>query len=241
MKKLLVTLLLTAVASSAPASSLPDFPFVFAEGEAEVESAPDIAVIEFEVTDYSGSAEAAVAVVTTRCGELLSYFLEQEIDRKDIETYELRKNMLRDYDCDRKYLTVGYEVHRSFTITLHELDNYGRIFEKLMNTQNVDGIRANFDCTLRKEIEAELLSKACGIARDHAEQLATGFGRKLGDLFAVSREGFWRFSQAFGIPGGSGGSRGFQASSTVSVPEQFFVPSTIKFSANVAALFKLGE
>ena len=91
MKKLVAVLIFIIIVSPASASLLPKFPFIFAEGEAEVELAPNEAHVSFQVKAYDPIAAKALETVHIRSKELIAFFSEQKIRKEDIESYEIEK------------------------------------------------------------------------------------------------------------------------------------------------------
>lgn len=243
MKKLYLALIMIVVASSVSASSLPEFPFVFAEGRAEVEHEPNKARVSFRLKAFDPTASKALATVRTRSKELLAFFSKQKIKKEDIEAYEIDKDIVRERKDYSEFKILGYEVTRRFSITLHNLESYEPFAKKLMQMENVEKIHTVFGRTDRKQIEAKLVLKASADAKEQAQRMAEGFGKELGDVFAISQHGFYSFPAAFGLQGGSYKGRVLDMASGGRPDDNdfLFVPSTIKFETKVTALFKLKD
>jgi uncharacterized protein YggE len=239
MRKLVTILSVVIIATSAQASSLPEFPFVFAQGHAEAEHAPDKAVVSFRVKAFDATPSNAVAVIRARSQELLEFFAEHKIKKENIEAYEIDKDIIRDRETREEPKILGYAVTRRFSITLRDLQSYEPFAKKLMVMENVESITTEFDRTDRKKIEADLILSASKDAREQGENLASGFGKDLGDVYAISQQGFGIVAAVFGIPGEYYGDG---ISYCMSGPDEdafLFVPSTITFDGNVMVLFKL--
>jgi len=73
-------------------AQLPDFPFVFAIGQAESELPPDIATVSFQVLAYNEDPSIALSIIHTRSGELLGLFKKKGISEADIVSYEIDKS-----------------------------------------------------------------------------------------------------------------------------------------------------
>ena len=78
MKKYICTaiFLLFIMGVAAHASELPEFPFISAKGEAEIEVAPDIATVSFIVIHFEEDATNALKVVRDRSAEIIAFFDE---------------------------------------------------------------------------------------------------------------------------------------------------------------------
>ena len=241
MKRYIAMLLSMVVASSAYASLLPEFPFVFAQGRAEAEHAPDKAVVRFRVKAFDATPSNALAVVRARSKDLVAFFAKHKIQKENIEAYEIDKDVVRDRENREELKILGYEVTQRFSVTLLALETYEPIAKKLMAMENVESIRTEFDRTDRKQIETELALKASADAREQAENLAKGFGKELGDVFAISQQGFSIVSDVFVLPGDHVGDNIMYSMAGPDDDDFLFVPSTITFEGNVMALFKLKD
>ena len=229
----LAIVLLLLMVTGIHASELPDFPFVFAEGKANIKIKPDIAKITFYVEQFDAKAENALNVVQERSEEILSFFDKQNITKEAIYAFEINKRAVRKTENYTELSILSYEVSRYFTVKLKNLKNYEPLVHKLLTLKNVVKIRTTFDRVDRKQIEADLVAKACRNARSQAEIMAKGFNAKLGKVFAVSQEGFENLKSRFVI----GGIR--RIITKYSSSEFMFVPSTITIRNTVYVIFKL--
>ena len=69
----------------------------------------------------------------------------------------------------------------------------------LINMPNLDGFMTGFDTTKREQVEAELTGDAIKAARRKAEEIAAGFGRKLGAVSGVSTGDLKNLTRAMGL------------------------------------------
>ena len=227
------------------ASTLPDFPFVSAYGQAEIELPPNMAEVTFNLKAFHENPNNAITVIQQRSKELLSFFVEQQVKEEDIVAYELDKNIVRERNKDFQQLKIlGYEVTRRFNITLHNLQQYEIFAKKLFSLENVENINTVFERTDEETIKADLLIKAGKDAKQQAERMAKGFDVSVGPVFAISEQGFSDIGTQFGL--GREGREGRKYSLAVEempLPDEkdefLFVPSTITFRNSVSALFKL--
>ena len=238
MKKYLLIIipLLLFIEVTAYASQLPDFPFVFVQGDAKTEVPPNIATVSFQVKEFDESAGMALEVVRKRSAELIEFFAEKKIKKEDIVAYEIDKTAKRETKEYKELKILGYEIRRRISIKIRDLRQYEQIVKKLLYTKNVMNIKSDFDRTDRKEIEKELIAEASRKAREQAEHMAKGFGVKVGSVFAISQRSFQRLAAQFEFAGSF--SRGM--AEIASVEKEFlFVPSTITLRNNIKAIFKL--
>ena len=245
MKKLvfIFAILFALLSFNASASEMPDFPFVFADGEAKTEVPPDMVIVSFSIQEFNKDSAAALAVVKERSRELINFFAEQKIEARDIVAYEIDKSTVRKRDKGYHPLDIlGYDVSRRVVVSLRDLTLYEKLYNKLLSLNNVGRISTSFDRSDREKIEEELVAKACQNARDRAELMAKGLGVQLGNVFAISQLDFRRLPAVFAISGqGSAlrlSSEGVEGKST---DEFVFMPSTITFKNTVKVIFRLKE
>ena len=103
---------------------------------------------------------------------------------------------------------------------------------------HVLGVTADFDRSDREKVEAELVGKAGLDAKAQAERMAAGFGVPLGQVFAISMQGFRNIGAKFGLAPGSGYLRTALHRSP-SKQEALFIPSTITLKSSVTAIYRL--
>lgn len=248
MTRVIAIIWMLSTTSLTLASTLPDFPFVSAYGQAEIELPPNMAEVTFYLKAFHENPNNAIAVVQQRSKELLSFFVEQQVKEEDIIAYELDKNIVRERhkDFQEELKILGYEVTRRFNITLHNLQQYEIFAKKLFSLENVENINTVFERTDEETIKADLLIKAGKDAMQQAEHMAKGFNVQVGPVFAISEQGFSDIGTQFGL-GSVGGNYSLSVSEEAPPPmlipnekdEFLFVPSTITFRNRVSALFKL--
>ncbi len=239
MPRVLSVSILVAVTfwSSTAAGQLPDFPFIFAQGEATVEVAPDKAIVSFRIEAFETESSAALQKVTDRTSQLLRLCQRHGVPSTDIMAYEIGKRAVRKESAGYQKLgIIGYEVTREFNITLRHLDHYGAFMSELVAMENVTSPSSSFDVVAREKLESDLMAKACTRARERAEFMARGSGSKLGAIFALSSTGFSNLSGAFGF---SYGAYGAGEGTAVEPPTLLLPPTTIKITKSVDAIYRL--
>lgn len=245
MKRLIgvFAVLIVLVSFTLSEAQLPDFPFVYAEGKAELELPPNIATVSFLIREFDEDSEDAMRVVTERSAELLAFLGELKIQDKDIRAYEITKSAEREMGREYASLRIlGYDVHRSVKVTLRNLTKYEQLVKKLLSMNNIERVDSNFDRTDREKIKEDLITKACQNAREQAKLLAMGSGVQLGNVYAVSQENFQSLSIKFGVSGVAAGILSSQSSDWRDDKHGlFFVPSTITFRNSVRVIFKLSQ
>lgn len=233
MTRVIAIIWMLSTTSLTLASTLPDFPFVSADGRAEIELPPNMAEVTFYLKAFHENPNNAITVIQQRSKELLSFFVEQQVKEEDIVAYELDKNIVRERNKDFQELKIlGYEVTRRFNITLHDLQQYEIFAKKLFSLENVENINTVFERTDEETIKADLLIKAGKDAMQQAERMAKSFDVSVGPVFAISEQGFSDLGTQFGLGRNYYSSTKSKSRTMESLPdgdEFLFVPSTITF------------
>jgi uncharacterized protein YggE len=224
--KIVTTLLIVLTTCiSAHTSPLPEYPFIFARGRAHTEIVPDLAEISLKVIVVNTDLQKATKDEHQQSSEILDILDKLEIERTDIIAYELEKNSipLSNYTSaviddvldtikdpeSRKYLLsvikagdlnlVNYRFERRFKIILRDLKKYDKIIDQVLLLKHVELYHTEFNHSDREKLEDELMAKACKDAKQDALNIAKGFGVELGNLKAVSKNGFQNIGGPFGL------------------------------------------
>lgn len=240
MKRILVIALLVAGSAVAHGSSIPDFPFVFAMGQAEKDIPPDTAKMTFQIKAFHETSSNAVAKVTARSTEIINFLSKQGFGKGSLVTYELAKNEVREKKEYQNLKVLGYEATRRFELTFEDLTKYDLVARTLFKTDDVSEISTTFGRKDQKDIEASLLAEACADAKRSAAAMATGFDKTIGAVHCISKQGFANLGVIFGLGADTFSRR--ERLACMAGPDEdafLFIPATIKFQNQVDVLFKL--
>ena len=235
MQSILLTSAVLLFAASSARAQLPDFSFIYAQGEAKLEVAPDTATLSFTIESFEAEAGAASKIVADRTTEVLKVCEQQGIPAADVAAYELGKRAVRKQSDNSESLEIlGYEISRTFRITIRQIDKYPQLVSVIATMPNVTDPESSFDIAAREKVEADLVGQACAKAREQAELMAKGAGASLGPIHAVSSTSFGNLEGRFGFAyGGMGGA------SSAGLEPSLFVPSTITITKTVYAIYRL--
>jgi uncharacterized protein YggE len=240
MKKIAGALTVFTLATATFAATIPDFPFVFAQGEATVEVAPDTATMTFRIESFHENSSNAVAEVRSRSVEVINVLGKLGFGKGTLVSYELDKSVVRERKDYKELKILGYEATRRFELTIDDLLKYEKVAKALFKTDGVTDIETTFGRKDQRKIEKKLMASACADARNYAEGMTKGFDRELGDVHCISKWGFGNMGTVFGLGADSYDSSGAMACMVGSDEDDFlFIPSTISFQNSVAVIFKL--
>lgn len=240
MNKIAVLILSCLMSFGAAAADLPNFPFVVANGSAEKKIKPDQATVHLTIMAFEKESDQALKTVnltTTQVSDIVTKF---GVRKENIEATDINKSTTRRRDPEFNALDIlGYEVTRSMTIKLDNLAQYPDIMGNLIATNNVSGVRADFDIADRKAVEAELIAAAGVDAREKATAMANGLGSKIQSVYGISQvSSFGDFAADFG-----GGAMKNFAMRSVAGMESYetimFAPETITIGQTINVMFRI--
>jgi uncharacterized protein YggE len=229
-------------ASAAFSADMPDYPFVFVLGRADTDMPPDIAVCSLSLHAVDPDPGKAESIVNERLKSVLATLIANHVSPGDIESFSVNKQILtnNEYGAKGPAAIRGYDVSRALKFTARQLQSLPAIETPMIGQPNIDNINCRFDRTNRKDIEAELLTKALQSARDQADKLAQPLGRHVTAAVAISRSPFDSIAASFGLDGFSSSGEAYgRMFKKAAEPDVLLVPSTISMAASVNVLFKM--
>jgi len=181
------------------ASNLPDYPFIHAAGEGYLMVVPDMGEIDFDISAYDPDPAAAVAVVQARAAEVRALLAAQAgDDAASGDVRDMRKEMRKSANPGPS-AAPDYDIRSSVHIVVRDLGKWRPIMQALLEMNNVDHMSTTFSKTDRLKVEQELTAVAVKDAQRRAENMAAGFGRKLGAVAAVSSGQLRNLTGAVGL------------------------------------------
>lgn len=227
--------------SASFAADIPDYPFIFVTGKADVDTPPTIAMCSLTIHAIDPDPGKAESTVDSRLKTVLAILTAKDIAPSDIESSNVGKQILTTEYRDKEPAAIrGYSLTRSLQFKARQLTSLPAIEDGFIGSPNVEQINCQFDRADRAAIEADLLTKAVHSAKDQADKLAEPLGRHVTTAAAVSKVPFDSIAAAFGLGnqfgGFEGGNRMFKKSASA---DDLLVPSTIHISVSVNVLFKM--
>jgi uncharacterized protein len=240
--KLRLVLLSLLICISFPtfAKNLPDFPFVVTTGSAVRSVKPDIATIGIRVLAFHQDSAVALQQTAETSNKLTAVLQQLKIPLSALEASDLEKDVKRQRGDNYEDLQIlGYEVTRSFTLKLTALDLYPELAAQLMALNHITSLSAEFDSSLREQLEAELVIAAAKDASKQAERMAQSLGNKIHSVYAMSQASdFGNFFATFGAADVS-----YRAHAMMSDGAQaqmkMFIPQAIEIQQGINVVFRL--
>ncbi len=206
-----------AVAQAPTLTALPNTVFVGADGK--FETAPDTALIQFNISAQSDTAKAAYEQASKAAETTRQVLRANGIDPKSAEIGFFSVNPMYDWKNPKRKV-IGYQVTTSVSLKLKEFAKIGPI----TTLENID------------EAKTKAVADAYRRARASAQSLATVAGRTLGELSYASVDTVENI-RIYAPMQRKGGP--MMAMESVAPPTQEFTPQEVTVTAHVNAMFML--
>jgi uncharacterized protein len=160
---------------------------VSVNGTAEINVAPDEAILSVGFDSHDRELAAAKAQNDSRVKKALAVAHEAGIDEKDIQTSALS---LGPNYCEEKIPKLfGYDASQTITLTLRGLSRYEALMTNLLQAgvNRVDGVQ--FRVSDPRKFKDEARSQAIRAAREKAAAMAAELGQSLGKPWEIAELG----------------------------------------------------
>ena len=242
MKTTLVTLcavlVLSAlsIAQSNTLSPLPNTVFVGADGK--FETAPDTALIQFNISAQADNAKDAYDQAAKQAEATRQVLRANGIDPKSAEIGFFSVNPQYDWK-NPKHKVIGYQVTTSVSLKLKDFSKIGAITQQLADASVVgesQSLSLSYTLDSTEEAKSKAVADAYRRAHASAQSLANASGRTLGELSYATVDTFENIHvitpmQRRGMP--------MAMAKEGPAPTEEFSPQNMKVTAHVNALFVL--
>ncbi len=230
---ILITLCGLAAAQEHPAvTALPNSVYVGADGK--FESAPDTAIIQFNISVQDDSAQAAYQHASKDAEQVRQVLHANGIESKAANLGFLSVQPMYDWK-NPKQKVIGYRVTTDVTLKLKDFSKIGPITQQLADANVSETQTLNYTLENIDEAKNKAVEDAYRRARNSADAIARASGRTIGELSYASVDTFE--NQRIVAPRMA---RSMAAMSNAApVPTEEFTPQNVTVTAHVNALFNL--
>lgn len=237
MKSALALLALSILATASLAqehpavTALPNSVYIGADGK--FESAPDTAVIRFNISVQDDTAQTAYQHASKDAEQVRQVLRANGIDPKAANIGFLSVQPV--YEWKPKQKVIGYRVTTDVTLKLKDFTKIGPITQQLADANVSETQTLNYTLENIDEAKNNAVEDAYRHARNSAEAIAHASGRTLGGLSYASVDTFE--NQRIPVPRLA---RATAAKSEATPPPtEEFTPQNVTVTAHVNALFNL--
>jgi uncharacterized protein YggE len=207
---------------------------VYVGADGKFESAPDTAVIQFNVSVQEDTSQAAYQHASREVEQVRQVMHANGVDPKSANLgFESVQPV---YDPKNpKQKVIGYRVTTNVTLKLKDFSKIGPITQQLADANVSESQSLNYALENIDEAKSKAVEDAYRRARASADTLARASGRSIGDLSYASIDTF--DVQRIFAPRMA--SMAKMANAAMPAPTEEFTPQTVTVTAHVNALFTL--
>ena len=222
----------TSLAQDHPAvTALPNSVYVGADGK--FESAPDTAVIRFNISIQDDTSQKAYDHASKDAEQVRHVLRDNAIEPKAANIGFLSVQPV--YEWKPKQKVIGYRVTTDVTLKLKDFSKVGPITQQLADANVSETQTLNYTLENIDEAKNKAVEDAYRRARNSADAIARASGRTVGELSYASVDTFE--NQRMPVPHMA---RAMVATPNAApAPTEEFTPQTVTVTAHVNALFNL--
>src|SRR6266404_5212638 len=221
-----------SIAQSPTLNPVPNTVFVGADGK--FETAPDTALIQFNISAQADSAKYAYDQAAKQAEATRQVLRANGIDPKSAEIGFFSLNPQYDWK-NPKHRVIGYQVTTSVSLKLKDFSKIGPVTQQLAEASVSESQSLSYTLDLPDEAKSKAVADAYRRARASAQSLAAASGRTLGELSYASVDTFENIRVM--APMQRRGPMAMAAQSPA--PTEEFSPQNVTVTAHVNAMFVL--
>ncbi|MDQ3545754.1 MAG: SIMPL domain-containing protein [Verrucomicrobiota bacterium] len=219
---------------------LPNEPYIYVEGKAEIKKAADLVTLRFELVTRNADLTKANQEVQAKASKILTMLDEQKVAQDDVVASDLRSEPQFQQEPGRpedQGKVIGYVVRRPFVVKVRDLNRFPKLVDDLIALGGVEFSGISEGLAKEEEVEDEAWGTALADARSKAEKTLRTTDMKIRSVFAISPVNFPEISSRI-----FGGSMVAQSSAAYSEranvnPNQYrLTPVTVSQSVHVIYL-----
>jgi len=229
----ILTFAIAAAAQAPPYTPTPNTVFVGAEGK--FETAPDTAVIQFNISTQADTAKDAYDQAAKQAEATRQVLRANGLDPKVAEIGFFSLNPQYDWK-NPKHKVVGYQVSTGVTLKLKDFSKIGPITQQLADASVSDSQTLSYTLDSTEAAKSKAVADAYNRAHASAQSLASASGRTLGELSYAAVDISENLRIIAPLPRRALPMAGAAAAPG---PTEQFAPQNVTITAHVNAMFDL--
>jgi uncharacterized protein YggE len=198
----LLTLPITLLAQG----GLPNQPYIYVEGKAEIKKPADIVTMRFDLVGRNADPAKANQDVQGKANKAFGLLNERKIAEQDVVAGDVRSEAEYASDSgayDKRGKVTGYSVTRPFTVKIRDVTIFPKLVDDLFALgAEFSGIEPGLSND--EQMQEDIWDKAIANSRERAEKTLKTMAMKIDSIFAVSPIAFPQIHAAiFGSTGDS--------------------------------------
>jgi uncharacterized protein YggE len=207
---------------------------VYVGADGKFETAPDTALIQFNISAQDETAQAAYQRASKAAEQVREVLRANGIEPKAANIGFFSIQPMYDWK-DRKQKVIAYRVTTNVTLKLKEFSKIGPITQQLADANVSESQTLNYTLENIDEAKNKAVEDAYRRARSSADSLARASGRSVGDLSYASVDTFE--NQRMPVPHMARAMASM--ANAAPAPTEEFTPQDVTVTAHVNTLFTL--
>lgn len=207
---------------------------IFAGADGKFETAPDTALIQFNISAQAESAKDAYDQASKQAEATRQVLRSNGIDPKTAEVGFFSVNPQYDWK-NPKHRVIGYQVTTSVSLKLKDFSKIGAVTQQLADASVGESQSLSYTLDSTEDAKGKAVADAYRRVRASAQSLATASGRTLGELSYASVDTFENVRVFAPMRGRAAP----MAMAGNVAPTEEFSPQNVNVTAHVNAMFVL--
>jgi len=226
-----LTLTAFADAQNPTLTALPNTVFVGADGK--FETAPDTALIQFNISAQADTAKEAYDQASKEADTTRQVLRSNGIDPKSAEIGFFSLNPIYDWKNPKRRI-IAYQVTTSVSLKLKDFSKIAPVTQQLADASVSESQSLSYTLDSTDDAKAKAVADAYRRARASAQSLATASGRTLGELSYASVDTSENIRVYAPMQ-----RRAMAMAAAPPAPTEEFTPQNVTVTAHVNAMFVL--
>jgi uncharacterized protein YggE len=172
---------------------LPNQPYIYVQGRAEIEKPADMVTLHFNLITRDADQAKANREIQANAAKILALLDARKIAAKDVVAENLKSEP--EYENDETSLPnrgklVGYKVTRPFHVKIRLIDVFPKLVDELLAVSGVEFAAIETGLLNEKEMRDQIWQQTLANAREQAEKTVKPIKMRIDSVFAVSPTAF---------------------------------------------------
>jgi uncharacterized protein YggE len=207
---------------------------VYVGADGKFETAPDTAVIQFNISSQAETAKDAYEAASKQAEATRQVLRNNNVDPKSAEIGFFSLNPQYNWK-DTKHRIIGYQVTTSVSVKLKDFSKIGPLTQQLADASVGESQSLSYTLESPDQAKAKAVADAYHRARASAQALANASGRILGELSYASIDTVENMRIMAPLPR----AKAMAAMAQAPAPTEEFSPQNVTVTAHVNAMFTL--
>ena len=239
----LVLLTLTLLAGAVDASPVPDFPFLIVTEHVQRNVPPAHATVNVTLLTFDETSAGALAELDRARRAVFAALADHGLPPETVTASRVQKEARRANRNDAYRLEIlGYEVDQTLSVRIEDLEVFGPLLTRIIATDNVSHVWAEFEPADPEGLEAELVAEVGAAARRSADAAAAAQDRRVAGAYGITdRQDFGSAMTSFRLSADSSSVYAALDYARSAEPILLNVPDHIEVGRSVTVLYELAD